>query len=513
MSSPASEPRLHTRLFNRWLDFIERAGNRLPDPLFLFFLMAVLVPVASWIAASVHWTLPHPVSGEIIEPVNLLTRDNLQRMFTEAVENFTSFPPLGVVLVAMIGIGVAERSGLIATLLKWFVTAVPGGILTAALVLAGVMSNVAADAGYVVLTPLGAVLFASVGRHPVAGLCAAFAGVSGGFSANLVINALDPLLAGFTDAAAKLYDPNYQVVATANYYFMVASTFLIVAAGWWVTEKIVEPRLGPWKPDQDLEPSDTESASLSERERTAALAAIGAGLLTLVACALLSFPNGALLRDEAGGLAPFYESLIPLIAIVFVIPGLVYGLILGNIRTTGDVARMMGDTMATMGGYIVLAFMAAQFVTYFRWSNLGLMFALAGADFLKGIGVGAIPLLLGIIVLSSVINFFIGSASAKWALMAPVVVPMLMSLGFSPEMAQAAYRIGDSITNIITPLLPYFPIILAFARKYDRNIRLGTLISSMLPYSIAFGVVWSLQLIVWYLLDLPLGPGAPIHLP
>jgi aminobenzoyl-glutamate transport protein len=219
------------------------------------------------------------------------------------------------------------------------------------------------------------------------------------------------------------------------------------------------------------------------------------------------------LRDEAGGLAPFYESLIPLIAIVFVIPGLVYGLILGNIRTTGDVARMMGDTMATMGGYIVLAFMAAQFVTYFRWSNLGLMFALAGADFLKGIGVGAIPLLLGIIVLSSVINFFIGSASAKWALMAPVVVPMLMSLGFSPEMAQAAYRIGDSITNIITPLLPYFPIILAFARKYDRNIRLGTLISSMLPYSIAFGVVWSVQLIVWYLLDLPLGPGAPIHLP
>ena len=496
----------------RFLNFVERAGNRLPDPLLLFFLMAVLVPVVSWCAAVSGWTLVHPVSGESITAVNLLSGENLQRMLTEAVKNFTDFPPLGVVLVAMIGIGVAERSGYIGALLKWFVLAVPRGAITAALVFAGVMSNVAADAGYVVLTPLGAVLFASLGRHPVAGLCAAFAGVSGGFSANLAISALDPLLSGFTDSAAKLYDPEYQVFATANYYFMVASTFLIVATGWFVTEKIVEPRLGPWNPERaDRPPNDVDAPT--GRERRAALAATAAGILTLAAAAWISFPTGALLRDAEGGLEPFYKALIPLIAIAFIIPGLVYGLMTRSIRTSGDVARMTGDSMATMGAYIVLAFMAAQFVAYFRWSNLGLMFALAGADFLRDVGLGAIPLLLGIILLSSVINLFIGSASAKWGLMAPVLVPLLMSLGFSPEMAQAAYRIGDSITNIITPLLPYFPIILAFARKYDRDLKLGTLISAMLPYSIAFGLVWSVQLIVWFWLDLPLGPGASIHLP
>jgi aminobenzoyl-glutamate transport protein len=495
------------------LTFVERAGNRLPDPVVLFFVLALLVPFASWFAAAANWAMPHPVTGETIQAVNLLERAQLQHMFTEAVRNFVEFPPLGVVLVALMGIGVAERSGLIPTLLRWSVTAVPRPAVTVALVAAGVLSNVASDAGYVILTPLGAVVFASLGRHPLAGLCAAFAGVSGGFSANIMVSSLDPLLAGFTDAAAKLFAPDYNVVATANYYFMAASTVVIVAAGWFVTERIVEPRLGPWNPARSDAGPVLPPSRPPAHERRAVLLALGVGLATLVGGVWLTVPENALLRDAQGGLDPFYKSLIPLMAILFVIPGLVYGLRVGTIRASGDVARMMSETMSTMGGYLVLAFMAAQFVTYFRWSNLGLLSALSGAQFLRDIGLGAIPLLLGVVLLSATVNLFIGSASAKWGLMAPVLVPMLMSLGFSPETAQVAYRIGDSVTNIITPLLPYFPVILAFARKYDRDLKLGTLISAMLPYSIAFGVVWSAQLLVWYWLDLPLGPGVSIHLP
>jgi aminobenzoyl-glutamate transport protein len=497
----------------RFLNWIERAGNRLPDPLILFVLFAAIIPFVSWFFAAIRWSVIHPVTGAPIISVNLLQADQVQRMFTEAVPNFTSFPPLGTVLVAMMGIGVAERSGLISALLKLMVTAVPRTLITGAVVFAGVMSSMAADAGYVVLTPLGAVVFASLGRHPLAGLCAAFAGVSGGFSANLLLTSLDPLLAGFTQSAAQLYDPVYVVNATANYYFMVASVFLITAVAWVVTDWVVEPRLGKWDPSHSNmveEGTAQAGVGLSGEQRRALWGALAAFLLTLGALSLLVVPVDGILRDPEGGLAPFYQSIVPMLAIAFIIPGLVYGMVSGSIRNSQAVARMTGETMATMGTYIVLAFAAAQFVAYFGWSNLGLMFAVSGAQFLKDIGLGAIPLLIGIVGLSSLINLFIGSASAKWGLMSPVLVPMLMNLGFSPELAQACYRVGDSITNIITPLMPYFPIIIAFAQKYDSRIRLGTLISSMLPYSIAFAVSWVIMLIVWYLLGLPLGPDAPI---
>ncbi len=505
-----------TAVSNKWLgrflNGIERVGNRLPEPLILFMLMAALVPVASAIAAWAGWTQIHPATGETLTPVNLLEAEGIRRMLTEAVKVFAAFPPLGIVLVAMLGIGLAERSGFIAACMKSFTAIAPRRLIAPALVFAGILSSIAADAGYVVLIPMGAVLFASVGRHPVAGLCAGFAGVSGGFSANLVITSLDPLLAGFTDAAAKLYDPAYEVKPTANYYFMFVSTFLITLAGWWVTERVVEPRLGPWR-GGGAETVEEQSPV----ERRALRAALAAGFLVVLGCLFLVVPGNAILRDPdpaaADPLKPFYDALIPLLCLVFAAAGLAYGWVIRNVRSGADLARMLGDTMAGMGSYIVLAFFAAQFVAWFQWSNLGLMIAVSGADLLRTAGIGSLPLLFAVILLTATVNLFIGSASAKWGLMAFVLVPMMMSLGYTPELAQAAYRVGDSCTNVITPLLPYFPVILAFARRYVPDMQIGTLISNMLPYSIAFSISWSLLLAAWFLLGLPLGPGAELLLP
>lgn len=495
------------------LNGIERAGNRLPDPLVLFMAMAALVPLFSALAAAVGWERTHPVTGATIQAVNLLEAESLQRMLTGAVGNFTSFPPLGIVLVAMLGIGIAERSGLIAACLRSLVARTPRRLIAPALVFAGVLASAAADAGYVVLVPLGAVAFASVGRHPLAGLCAAFAGVSGGFSANLIITALDPLLSGLTEAAAQLYDPSAVVLPTANYYFMLVSTLLIVASGWWVTERVVEPRLGEWRgKDAGVSPDDEPEDADPLATRRALRAALWAGAIALAGALCLFAPPGALLRDGEGGLKPFYDALIPLLAAVFVVPGLVFGWRSGSIRNGTDVSRMMSETMAGMGGYIVLAFFAAQFIAYFQWSNLGLLIALGGADLLRASGAGPALLLLGIVLLSACVNLFIGSASAKWGLMAPILVPMMMSLGFTPELAQAAFRVGDSCTNIVTPLLPYFPLILAFARRYVPDVKLGTLISAMLPYSLAFALGWSVLLLAWFFTGLPLGPGAGMTL-
>jgi aminobenzoyl-glutamate transport protein len=494
------------------LDAIEKAGNKLPDPLTMFVVLALAMPLISWLVSLTGWSLVHPGTQKTITVVNLLAPDQIQKIFTESVKNFTGFPPLGTVLVAMIGIGVAERTGLFNTLLKLMVSSVPRGLISAALVFAGVMSSMAADAGYVVLTPLGAVLFAGLGRHPLAGLAAAFAGVSGGFSANLLLTSLDPLLAGFTESAAKIYDPAYVVAPTANYYFMIVSVFLITAIGWWVTDKIVEPRLGKWDPSfaTGKQSGDIALKTITPAEKKGAWAALATFLLTLGAFALLVVPSNGILRGENGSLDPFYHSLVIMICLSFLLPSLVYGMLTGSIRSDRDVAHMTGETMASMGSYVVLAFAAAQFVAFFTWSNLGLMFAISGAAFIKGVGLGGIPLLLIFVAISASVNMFIGSASAKWAIMAPVFVPMLMNLGYTPETAQAAYRVGDSLTNIITPLLPYFPIVVAFAQRYDSRIRLGTLIATMLPYSVAFSVGWILMFIVWYMLNLPLGPGAGI---
>jgi aminobenzoyl-glutamate transport protein len=497
-----------TGIFPRLLDRIERTGNRLPDPLTLFVILAGVVLLASFVLSMIGVSVQHPVDGRLIEVQNLLSKHGIRRIFTDMVGNFTAFPPLGLVLVTMLGIGVAERSGLIGTALKSFAFWVPKSFLSMALVFAGIMSSMAADAGYVVLTPLGAVLFAGMGRHPIAGLAAAFAGVSGGFSANLLLTSLDPLLSGLSTSAAQIIDPNYVVQPTGNYYFMIVSVFMITLVGAFVTDKIVEPRLAPWK----AAPSETAPHDnvVAPRERRGLIWGIAVFVASLVLLLALSLPQDSVFRDPETGFAPLFSSLVPILMMIFLLSGLAFGKASGSIRSDKDVAAMTSDTMSTMGGYIVLAFVAAQFVAYFSWSNIGLATAVYGANTLQGIGFTGIPLILAFLLVSAVLNLFIGSASAKWALMGPVFIPMLMMMGYSPELVQATYRVGDSVTNIITPLLPYFPIVITFALKYDPKAGIGTLISTMLPYSIAFTLAWALLLIVWILFDIPLGPLAPL---
>ncbi|MEX2574387.1 MAG: AbgT family transporter, partial [Balneolaceae bacterium] len=455
----------------------------------------------------------HPGTGEDIRAVNLFSGENIQRMFREMPQTFAEFPPLGLVLVVMLGIGVADRTGLVTTSLKRFVEGAPDSLITAAIVFAGIMSSLAADAGYVVLVPLGAVIFYGIGRHPLAGLAAAFAGVSAGFSANLLLTSLDPLLVGFTGPAARIVDAGYYVNVASNWYIMIALVPVFILAGWYVTERIIEPRLGKYEGTPENgeggEDPDTITPLVRKGHRWAGAVII----LSLAGVALLVVPEGAPLRGEDGSLVPFYQSLVAIIFFIFLLPGITYGVVTGQVRSDRDVAKMTAESMASMGAYIVLAFVAAHLIAFFNWSNLGLIIAVTGAELLQGIGFGGVPLIVAFVLVSAFINLFIGSASAKWAIMAPVFVPMLMLMGYSPELTQAAYRIGDSFTNILTPLLPYFPLIIIFAQKYQKDIGLGTLISLMVPYSVAFGVFSTFLLAVWILLGLPLGPDTPLIYP
>lgn len=489
----------------RMLDLVERWGNRLPHPFTLFILLSLGALLISWIASSSGLYATHPATGKNIAAVNLLDRQGIQNVIAKAVTNFTGFAPLGTVLVAMIGVGVAERSGLFSAALKALVAGVPPWLMTSALVFAGVNASIAVDAGYVILIPLGAVLFAGIGRNPIVGLAAAFAGVSGGFSANIFLTALDPLLAGLTQEAARLYDPAYTVPVTGNYYFMIASTFLLTLIGTWVTVRITEPRLGPYAGERE---KVLEGLRLEEKR---GLIAAGIALVVEIFLLLiLILPTNGLLRDSKGGLEPFFQGMVLLMAIGFFLPGLVYGLVAGTIKNDRDTGRMIEETMGAMGSYIALAFAASQFVAYFGWSNLGLILAITGADFLKATGLSGIPLIVLFIFVCALIDLFLASASAKWAVIGPVFVPMLMIMGYSPELTQAAYRIGDSFTNIITPLMPYMPLVIAFAQKYEPRIGLGTLLAMMLPYSVAFAIGWSILLVIWLLLGIPLGPGASL---
>lgn len=497
----------------RSLNGIERVGNKLPHPVTLFIIFAAAVVVLSAIFSAIGVSVEDPVNeGETIAVKNLLNSEGILYLFESAVTNFTNFAPLGTVLVTMLGIGIAERSGLISASLRGLVTSVPRTLMTAALVFGGVMSSMAADAGYVVLTPLGAVLFAGLGRHPLAGLAAAFAGVSGGYSANLLLTSLDPLLGGMTQDAAAIISPEYAegINYAMNFYFMFASVFLLTILGTWVTDKIVEPRLGTYKGN-----INEEVNYLKPEEKKGLWGALIAFLLTIVAIALLVIPSWGPLRAGEDNIidTPFLNTLVPVILIVFFIPGLVYGLITKEIKNDKDVANQLSETMATMGSYIVLAFAAAQFVSYFNESNLGTVLAVRGAAFIDSTGFTGIPLILTFIVVSGFINLFIGSASAKWAIMAPVFVPMMMLSGYSPEFTQLVYRIADSTTNVISPLMPYFAIVIAFAQKYDKKVGIGTLISTMLPYSIVFTIGWVVMLLIWMWTGLPIGPGTPIEYP
>jgi len=495
----------------RALALVERAGNALPHPATLFLIAALGVVLLSALVASLGISVTHPGTGRPVTPVSLLTIEGLHRMITSLVGNFTSFAPLGTVLVAMLGIGVADGSGLIGAALKLLVLSAPRRLLTFTVVFAGVMSNTGGEVGYVLLLPMAATVFLAMGRHPIAGLAAAFAGVSGGYSANLLLGTIDPLLAGLTQEAAHLVDPTYTVNPAANYYFMAVSTFLIAAVGTWVTERIVAPRLGGYT-GAERAPS-IEALTAAER-RGLRFATIAATILTAIVLAGL-LPEGGFLRDRATGdvlHSPFLTGIVAFIFLGGALVGLAYGLGARTLRTDADVMKAMGASMETMGHYLVLVFFAAQFVAWFNWTNLGLIVAVEGAQLLKASGLGALPLMVAFVLLSATINLTMGSASAKWAIMAPVFVPMFMLLGYTPELTQAAYRVGDSVTNIVSPMMSYFALIIAFVQRYQPSAGLGTLVATMLPYTVAFLLSWLALLLVWMLLGWPVGPGAGLYL-
>jgi aminobenzoyl-glutamate transport protein len=502
------------RIFARSLDYVEIIGNRLPHPATLFALLAVIVVIISWIGHAAGASAEHPVDGTIIEARNLLSGDGIRWMYTNLINNFLKFPPLGYVLVVMIGIGVAEGSGLFTTLIRSLVLSAPPKLVTGAIVFAGILSHLASEAGYVILIPLGAMIFHALGRHPMAGLAAAFCGVSGGFGANFFIGSIDPILAGISQSAAQMIMPEMVVNPAVNYYFMFVSSFLIVLIGTWVTERIVEPRLGRYEGSAEKLPIVQLTINEKKGLRWAGIAL----LLTVVALAFTIIPQNGIFRDPATGSilhSPFFNGIIIGILLMFFIPGLVYGIIVGTIKSDKQVAKYIGQSMSGMGGYIVLVFFAAQFVYFFNYSNLGIIFAIKGAHGLQSIGLTGITLIVAFVLLSAFINMFMGSASAKWAIMAPVFIPMLMLIDppYHPGLTQAAFRIGDSVTNLITPMMSYFALIVTFAQKYDEKYGIGTIISTMIPYTVLLTLGWVLLLVIWMILGIPLGPDGPLYIP
>jgi len=507
---------------NRVLNAIEKVGNKLPDPAILFALLLALVWVLSWAMSGMVFTEIDPRSGQAIQVRNLLAPTALTEFMAKMVNTFVSFPPLGVVLVAMLGLGVAEYTGFINAGLRKILSVTPTFLLTPVLVAVGVLSHIAVDAGYVLVIPLGAVIFYAAGRHPLAGIAAAFAGVSGGFSATFFLpSSLDPLLSGLTQVAARLSaDPaaaSIVINPLNNFYFTTASTFLVVLIGWFLTDKVIEPRLKKTAIDGDPAGLPKMDA-LQPNERKGLRWATIAMLASLALLVLSVLPEGSAwrapdTRQLTHSAAPLMQSIVALIFIFFLIPGVVYGYVAGTAKNHRDIVKGMSHAMSGMGYYIVMAFFCAQFIFAFGQSNLGALLAIKGAFWLKEMAFPMGVTLAGIVVLTATVNLFVGSASAKWALIGSVMVPMLMELGVSPDLTQAAYRVGDSSTNIITPLLPYFPLIIVFCRKYVQSTGIGTLIALMLPYSIAMLVLWTSFLLGFWALDMPLGVGATYTYP
>jgi aminobenzoyl-glutamate transport protein len=501
---------------DRILDFIEKSGNILPDPAMMFFLCLVAVWLLSLLLAPVQWSEIDPRTGEALRVVNQLDGANLVDFLAKLVNTFVTFVPLGVVLVAVLGVGVAEQSGLVDTGLKFVLRFTPKSLLTPALVLVGILSHNALDAGYVVLVPLGAVIFHAAGRHPIAGLVAANAGVAGGFSANLVPSALDAMLQGFTQSAARLIDPAAEVNILANYFFTTASVGLVIAVCWYITDRIIEPRLSGTALNEDVE-SDSQSQAVGKMEARAFLYAGLSVLLLVLLLVLAVLPASSPFRDSSGALtsysAPLMRSIVPLIFVIFLVPGMVYGFAVRKYTRAKDVVDAMTESMRGMSYYVVIAFFAALFIDAFGRSNLGALIALKGAGLFQSLAVPPELTVVGIILLTGVVNMFVGSSSAKWALLAPIFVPMLMQLGISPEMTQAAYRVGDSSTNIITPLSPYLPLFVVFAQRYVRDTGIGTIISLSFPYAVTLILLWTLLLLAFWAVGVPIGIEASFVYP
>jgi aminobenzoyl-glutamate transport protein len=503
----------------RALDWIERVGNKLPDPALLFVFALLIVWVVSALLDGHGFTVPSKDGDQARAVQSQLSGAAIATFLSDMVSTFTSFHPLGVVLVAMLGVGVAEHAGFINAGLKRLIALTHESLLTPMVILVAIVSHTAADAGYVLVIPLGAAIFYAAGRHPLAGIAAAFAGVSGGFSANPIPSSLDPLLQGLTQQATGILDPAYVVNPLCNWFFTGASTLLIIGLGWFITDKIIEPRLRRNQVTVDGDPADMPKMDvMTDAERRGLRWGGIAMLLGLAVLVVLVWPESSVMRggpehELTHKDAPLMKAIVPLIFLLFLLPGVVHGFAAGTFQSHRDVVKAMARSMSGMGYYLVMAFFAALFIYSFNKSQLGALLAVEGAGALKSAAFPAPVTIICIILLTAMVNLLIGSASAKWALLAPIFVPMLMQLGISPELTQGAYRVGDSTTNIITPLMPYFPLVVAFSQRYVKKTGIGTLTALMLPYSVTFLAIWTLFLLGFWGLGIPLGIGGDYSYP
>ncbi|WP_430790384.1 AbgT family transporter [Virgibacillus flavescens] len=491
-----------------FLNVIERAGNKLPDPFMLFVYLAAIVIVLSSIISLFNVTFTVPGAEESLTIKSLLTTEGLQYILTSMLDNFVGFAPLGIVLAMMLGIGLADKVGLLETAIKSTILKAPASLITYAVVFTGIMGNIASDAAFVIIPPLAAMVFYNVGRHPLAGLAAGFAGVGSGFTANFMITGTDALLSGISTEVMQTIDPNIVVTPVDNWYFMIVSVVFLSIAGALVTEKIVEPRLGEYTGKVKKEFVPVTSLEMKGFRNAIIVGTVFIALIVLV----ILLPNSPLTNEEGGIVpSPFLDGIVPIILIWFIAIGIAYGKTVGKIESSKDIGGFMGESMKDMSGFIVLIFAAAQFIAYFEWTNMGSWIAVSGANFLESLGFTGLAAVIGFVLLTAVMNLLIFSGSAQWALEAPIFLKMFYFLGYEPAFIQASYRIADSSTNIITPMNPYIIIVLAFMKEYDKKAGLGTLIALMLPYSIVFLGTWIILLLAFALLGIPFGPGIGVY--
>ncbi|PLR82546.1 p-aminobenzoyl-glutamate transporter [Bacillus canaveralius] len=497
--------------FTSFLNFIERVGNRLPHPFMLFVYLAAFMLCISWFVSLFEVSVIHPGSGEELKIKSLISGEGLQFMLTSMLENFTGFKPLGLVLTMMFGIGMAQRVGLFESVIKKTIIKAHKSIITYTVFFIGIMGNIASDAAFVIIPPLAALIFYSLGRHPIAGLAAGFASSGIGFTANILIAGTDALLSGISTEIAQTINPDVVVTPVDNWYFMSVSTFVLTIAGGLLTEKFIEPRLGSYTGNVEKEELDFKSTPREDKAIRNAL--IGALIYIALVCLVLFIPNSPL-RNEDGGLipSPFLDGIIPIIFLFFVTVGTTFGVTIKKINKVSDVPELMTDSIRDMSGYIVLVFAIAQFIAYFNWSNLATWIAVNSANLLSSMNLTGMTVIIAFVLLTAILSLFIISGSALWALEAPIFLPMLMILNYHPAFIQVAYRIGESSTNMVTPLNPYFAILLAFMNEYDKKAGIGTLMSLMIPYTIVFLIIWIILLVVFGLLGIPVGPGVEMYL-
>lgn len=507
----------HSRL-DKVLDTVEKLGNKVPHPAIIFLILIVIVGVLSHIfylmGQHVTFDAINAETGALelttTHVKSLLSGEGIRFMLTSIVSNLMSFQALGVTLVAMAGVGFAEEVGLIDAMIRKLVKVVPKSSLTAVLVLLGVMSSIASDAGYLVLIPLGAAVFYKVGRHPLAGLSAAFAGVSGGFGVNLVITPVDGMLTEILNDAVHIINPSYSVDLMANFYFSIASTILVVIVSTIINEKLIEPRLGTFQ-----EKGMIANDEITDESKGLHWAFWGFTVV-LAFILLITIPSGAPLRhpetDELIGSTPFMDSLIALILISFLIPGICFGKAVGKVKSSLDVVNPIIKVFSNLGGMIFLLLIISQFISYFNFTNLGTVWAVNSATIIEDMNLSSLALLLSFLALALILDFILVGAIPKFAILTPIFVPLLYQLGVAPEAVLAAYRVADSPVNIITPLMPYFALIVTFATKYQKKTGVGTIISMMLPHAVSLTITWIILFILYYVFQLPLGPGIGMHL-